>query len=302
MSTLTFFEVTGDYHAVDDPAPYSTSNDANVEAVQGLVTFRPRLPKGFTAYVDAYDISPNANCKQSVTLIGAITGGLWGLNFDGLWTDPYIPAGATASVVQAAVEAIPTVGAGNVSVSKAAGVGTPYEFEFIGALAALPQNQMLPDASQLTVSSGTPHVSVVMTVPGSAQRQAPSAIGLPPRQGRIWTTGQLCSINVVDSPHVELTANVGLGLDDPEFPLIYDVSFTKVWFNDAERNLAPFAFVAPTDSTPVCITDPDLERLVYEPPLQDTWYPGWVPYKKPAAVASITSRIPQRNWRDRATA
>jgi hypothetical protein len=296
MSALTFFDVSGDYHAVDDPELWSTTSDANEEAIQGLVRFYPRLPKGFTAFRSDYDISPDANCVQSVTMIGAITGGLWGLNFDGVWTDPYIPAGATAAAVQAALEGVSTIGAGNVVVTKAAGVGTPYVCELVGALAASPQNTMLADASELTVSSGTPHVSVVMLNGGSAQRLAHSVIAIPPRKGRIWTTGQLCSINVVDSPNVELLANVDLGLD---FDLIYDVSFTKVYFNDEPRNLAPFGFVAPTDSTPVCITDPDLERLPYFTPLQDTWYPGWSPYVPPSASGNVAS-IRQNGWRERA--
>jgi hypothetical protein len=302
MSTLTFFPVTGDFHAVDDPEPWSTSSAPNVEAIQGLVRFYPRLPKGFTAYRDDYDISPNANCVQSVTMIGAITGGVWGLNFDGLWTDPYMAAGATAAAVQAALEAIPTVGAGNVTVTKAAGIGTPYVVTLVGALAASPQTQMLADAGQLTVSSGSPHVSVVMLNGGSAQRVAPAAIGIPPREGRIWTTGQLCSINQLDTPNVELLANVDLNLEWDPADLIYDVSFTNVWFNDAPRNLAPFAFLAPTDTTEVCLTDPSLERLPYFTPLQDTWYPGWSPYVPPSAGSGPGNvrSLPSRGWRERA--
>jgi hypothetical protein len=132
-----------------------------------------------------------------------------------------------------------------------------------------------------------------------------AAIGIPPREGRIWTTGQLCSINREDSPNVELLANVDLGLDWEPPDLIYDVSFTNVWFNDAPRNLAPFGFVAPTVAgATICLTDPDLERLPYFTPLQETWFPGWSPYVPPSAgsghPASNVASIRQNGWRERA--
>lgn len=293
MTALTFFDVTGDFHAVDDPDLSSSSSDANIEAVQGLVSFTPRLAKGFTAYVDGYQISGNSNNKQTVTLIGAITGGLWGLNFNGVWMNPYIAPGSTTAQVQAALAAMSTIGAGNVLVTGA--TGGPYHIELVGALAAAPQTQMLSDASQLDVSSGSPHVSVVMDQMGSASRTLDTAISLPVRHGRIWTTGQLCSINVADSPNVELVANADLGID---FDLLYDVAFTAVRFNDVSQTIAPFAFKAPIDNTPVCITDPSLERFPYFAPIQETWYPGWEPKPPPVFPAATVTQLP--GWRERA--
>lgn len=80
--------------------------------------------------------------------------------------------------------------------------------------------------------------------------------------------GELCSINWGDTPGVKLTSNcaaldlAALGIAH----LVYDVTFTG-----AAVGLPNFAFVAPVDTTPICITDPTLPRLGYQgssvPPL-----------------------------------
>lgn len=286
-TSLTFFPVSGDYQAVDDVEVQATTSAPRVEGVQGLAVFTARVPKGFTAYVADYQISHNNNSIQTIRLIGAITGGTYGLEFGGVWTPTGISPSASAATIQTALEALSSVGVGNVHVT---GANPLFQAEFIGALGNSPQPQMLSDPTDLTVSSGTPHVEVVMLQPGSVSRVAPTAIAIPPRIGRIWTTGRLSSINVTDSPNVELVSNIpALGLP---FDLIYDVTFSAVRFNGINRDLAPFAFLAPVDASAICLTDPSLERLKYQPPLADTWYPGWMP-TAPAGLAVVGGR----NWR-----
>jgi hypothetical protein len=94
-----------------------------------------------------------------------------------------------------------------------------------------------------------------------------TAINLEPLPASIYN-GVLSTLDSDHTPGIELVANAGLNLDGD---LIYDVlftPFTQVGF------LAPFSFKAPTDSTPVCITDEALERLPYLPPSQTTWRPS----------------------------
>jgi hypothetical protein len=275
-TTLVFFPVSGDYQSPDDPEAQSSTSAPTVEAVMGLVTFTPRVPKGFQAFIANYQIAQNSNCQQTVSLIGALTGGTWALEFNGLWTAA-IPASPTAAQIQSALAALANVGTGNVVVTAVTpNPGYPsFLVQFIGTLANQPLPQMTADPSNLTTSSGSAGVTVVMLQPGATSRVGPAVIAFPPRQGRIWTTGQLCSINVVDSPNVELLADMpelGLG-----FPLIYDVTFSAVQYADAPGALAPFAFTAPADTTPVSITDPALAKLPYQPPIAETWTPGWVP-------------------------
>lgn len=98
-----------------------------------------------------------------------------------------------------------------------------------------------------------------------------SSVSFPPRTARIWE-GRLCTINVEDTPTIYLlAATADLGLDADVLPatdgkLIYDVRFRNVVFNGAPQRLSPFAFEAPSDNTPVVLTDPALSRLPYGGP------------------------------------
>lgn len=84
------------------------------------------------------DAESPENERQTVTLRGAPTGGTFTLTFDAQTTGS-LPHNASAAVVQAALEALSSVGYGNVYVT-AERAGGPYVVEFIGALAAANQS------------------------------------------------------------------------------------------------------------------------------------------------------------------
>lgn len=138
--------------------------------------------------------------------------------------------------------------------------------------------------------SFTPRIpagSLLYTEPVAGQNRV--AVALAPRFGRIWA-GQLCNINVKDTPGVFLTANTpklnlldSVGLTE----LVWDVTFSKVTFGgkpttydtlpdgspaptitiSGDQQLTSFAFVAPTDPTEVvCLTDVGLKRLPWSKP------------------------------------
>lgn len=96
-----------------------------------------------------------------------------------------------------------------------------------------------------------------------------TSLAIAPITARIMS-GQLSTIDVTDIPGIQLLANstpisdflTAAEIQDGD--LIYDVSFTHVTYAQAGQNLANFAFTAPTDATPVCITDPTLTRLPYK--------------------------------------
>lgn len=139
----------------------------------------------------------------------------------------------------------------------------------------------------VTFTPRLPAGSVLYTEPAGGD---PTAIALAVRYGRIWR-GQLCNINVADTPGVYLAANTpGLNLLDSVglSELIYDVTFSKVTFGgkpttfdtlpdgsqaptitvSGDQKLSPFAFVAPTDPEEVvCLTDVSLKRLPWSKPL-----------------------------------
>jgi hypothetical protein len=108
---------------------------------------------------------------------------------------------------------------------------------------------------------------------------ASAALALPPIPARILS-GQVQTINYADTPGIMLTSNsaavqAALQAIDPTWleknnleagQLVYDVSFSNVVYADSDQTILPFGFVAPTDTTPVCISDPLLTRLAYGGP------------------------------------
>jgi hypothetical protein len=114
--------------------------------------------------------------------------------------------------------------------------------------ARLPKGASIPVA-QLKWPDGITRDTGVILAPVSAQIVA----------------GQLCTANADNTPGVQLVCNsAALALPGP---LIYDVDFPKAVYNQGAQLLSPFAFEAPQDSTPVCLSDPGLARLEYLGPI-----------------------------------
>jgi uncharacterized repeat protein (TIGR01451 family) len=70
---------------------------------------------------------------ERVAITGSPTGGTFKLKFGGKTTGT-IPWNATAAQVDAALEALDSIGAGNVNVTGGPGPGTPWDVAFVGAL------------------------------------------------------------------------------------------------------------------------------------------------------------------------
>jgi autotransporter-associated beta strand protein len=101
----------------------------------------------------------NDSETELITVPASVT--TFTLNYNGATTAPITRATATGATVQAALELIPTIGTGNVSVAGVA--GGPYVVQFRGALAGI-------DVADLTATTSTGSGSVAITVPiaGSA--------------------------------------------------------------------------------------------------------------------------------------
>ena len=91
------------------------------------------------------------NEEQSVHLEGS--GGTFTLTFDGQTTSG-ISAGASAATVEAALEALSSIGSGNVSVSGSGTFADPYLVEFISSLGSQNLEEMTGDGSSLSGGSG----------------------------------------------------------------------------------------------------------------------------------------------------
>lgn len=115
------------------------------------------------------DTSSNAavNEVQTVNVPAALTGGTVTLKL-GPYTTVGIAPAATLATVQAAIQALPNVGAGNCLVTGTPQVnpGTPgvWTCTFVGALAGMPVSLMVPNNNAL-LPLGT-LVTVTMTTPG----------------------------------------------------------------------------------------------------------------------------------------
>jgi hypothetical protein len=298
--TIQTFEVTGHFYAVADPSISGTINNPIMQPVNALVSFTPRLPMGYQFFVDDYLITNAYNAEQTISMIGNPVQGTWQLQSPLAATDitGQLPYNETPAGLQAALAALPSIGAGNVTV--VAGVNPQsYDVQFTGNLGAA---EVLPlvvySTTDLVDANGyDTTVTVAVTQTGSPQITASTSVSVPPRQARIMA-GVLSTIDYVDTPGVQLVSNSPiLALPAPYYPLIYDVAFSAVTFNDASQILGNFAFVAPTDGTAVDLTSRSLEKLAYQKPITYIWGPEVEePYETPnaAVVASMSG------WRARA--
>ncbi|GIF08665.1 hypothetical protein [Actinoplanes siamensis] len=101
---------------------------------------------------------------QTVTVTGGPTGGTYTLTFGGQ-TTAGIPYNATAAQVRTALEALSTIGAGNVATSGGPHPGTPITVTFQGTLANTNVAQMTASGASLTGGT-TPAVTVATATGG----------------------------------------------------------------------------------------------------------------------------------------
>lgn len=100
---------------------------------------------------------------QRVTIFGSPTGGNFTLTFRGQ-TTANIARNAAAAAVTAALEALSTIGAGNVVASGGPGPDAPWDVTFAGTLAG--QNVPHLKATHALTGGTTPHMTVTTTTPG----------------------------------------------------------------------------------------------------------------------------------------
>lgn len=106
------------------------------------------------------------NEVQTATITGTPTGGTFTLTFRGATTTG-IAYNADASTVETALEALSTIGDGDVRVTGGPGPGTPYVITFVNDLGH--QNVSNVTASGAGLTGGTtPAITIAQTTPGSS--------------------------------------------------------------------------------------------------------------------------------------
>ena len=114
------------------------------------------------------------NEQQSVTVNGGPTGGTFRLTFQGFITGTIV-YNASAAVVQAALEAIDSIGSGGVLVTGAG--GGPWTVQFTGNLGKLAIGTLLALTDNLLTGGAAPTVAIAETVPGVTATQRGSELG-----------------------------------------------------------------------------------------------------------------------------
>lgn len=118
--------------------------------------------------------STGTNEVQSVTISGGPTGGSFTLTFKGN-TTAAIAHNATGATVQTALEPLPSIGAGNVTVTGSG--GGPHTVTFVGFLSS-------KDVEQMTATSNlTGGTSPAVTVATSTQGAEARGVGIVPEGG-----------------------------------------------------------------------------------------------------------------------
>ncbi|MGZ3140800.1 phage tail tube protein [Lentzea chajnantorensis] len=107
-----------------------------------------------------------ANELQQIAITGGPTGGTWTATLNGQTTSG-IPYNAAATAVRTALEALSTIGAGNVTCTGGPLPGTAVVVEFVGTLAGVDVPQMTTSSASLTGGT-SPTVAVTTTTPGGS--------------------------------------------------------------------------------------------------------------------------------------
>lgn len=123
------------------------------------------------------------NEVQTVTITGSPTGGTVTLALDGE-TTAAIAYNANAAAVQAALEALSNVDAGDVTVTGGPGPGTPWVVTFGGQYAGTNMPQMTASGASLTGGS-SPAIAVTTTTAGGA---AAATAGLEIAKGFLFNS------------------------------------------------------------------------------------------------------------------
>jgi hypothetical protein len=143
-------------------AYFTETAKAYPQAVNADATVKPGAVRGRNVVI--FVGTRGVNEVQSLTVDA--TGGNYTLGFNGYNTANLTPA-STAAAVQAALEALPSIGAGNITVTGGpggAGGGTPYVITFVGALGGT--NVSAITSTNVSLAGGASTAVVTTTTPG----------------------------------------------------------------------------------------------------------------------------------------
>lgn len=188
VSATTLPVATPSVLDVDDASSVSFTSAHVSGEVEGVEGPDPAFESNCRfEYVSDADYGARSESQQ---LTVRATGGTFVLSFGGSSTGP-LAYNASAAAVQAALEALPPIGAGNVAVSGGPGDefgDAPYTIDFQGALAGTDVEAVSVNGSGLA-PSGTSGADVQTPVEGHGVEEFNRASAVPCDQNPITTTG-----------------------------------------------------------------------------------------------------------------
>jgi RHS repeat-associated protein len=123
------------------------TDSANVGTNGGAAYTRPSTVPARSDTVLVTSTGYKADAVQQVVITGSPTGGVFNLNFGGQIT-LHMAYNVSAATMQANLQALSTIGSGNVLVSGPA--GGPWQVRFSGALAGMPEPELGGNGSAIT--------------------------------------------------------------------------------------------------------------------------------------------------------
>lgn len=133
-----------------------------------------RSDNTYEAYTGATSVAA-VNQQQLLAITGPPTGGTWQIGFKGQETTA-LAYNANAAAVQAALQALSTIGASNATVTGTYN-GGGFTVTFVGALAATEQPRLSVDPTQLT-GPGNQDIQVSEVQQGSASESSQNVAGI----------------------------------------------------------------------------------------------------------------------------
>lgn len=262
VNELTYFPVSGHWYDVEAPDTSASTNTPQFLVISAFVTFTPRLKPGTVAYITNLDLGAQLPPPSGLTITPSTTGGTlpsgahyWTITSTNPNGETTKSNEVTATLTGSTSSAVLTWTPDNASTHKVyRGTTTGGENVLVATIT--------PGSTLTYTDTGTAGTSATPPTTNTAELSANTAIAMPSITGRILE-GELQTINRDDTPMLQLLANSDiLGLTTP---LIYDVAFSNVVYASSAQTLQNFAFTAPTDTTPIDLTDPALTRLEYNP-------------------------------------
>lgn len=192
-------------------------------------------------------VSTAAPVNETQNVVVDATGGSFTLTYGGQTTSA-ITTNAAGAAVQSALEALSSIGSGNIGVSRSGSADSyTYACTFQGTLAATNVAQMTSDATSLTGGAGT--ATVTTATPGSP-RTSPQQLDIDPATG----TARGCTVYLKNTGSSTAYIGGGTVTSSTGYPLAASGTMDEVELRQ-DANL--YAICADGTNTTVAILQVD---------------------------------------------